>query len=142
MSTRINELTMQDYDEVVVLWSSIEGIGLNDADSRGNMVTYLDRNPGLSFVARDNGQVVGAVLCGHDGRRGYLHHLAVNPSHRKRGIGKALVTRCLDALRGAGIVKCNIFVFDDNETGLSFWKASGWAHRPELQFMQRKTETE
>jgi len=128
MKPTIEAFTMSHYDAVVSLWQSIPGIwlDLDDADSRSGMRLYLRRNPGMSFIAKNGASVVGAVLCGHDGRRGYLHHLAVLPSCRRQGIGSKLVERCLQALAARGIKRCNIFVFDDNASGIRFWSKTRW----------------
>jgi N-acetylglutamate synthase len=83
----INPFSLDAYDAVLALWRQCEGIGLSQADSRENIQRYLERNPGMSFIATFNGTVVGAVLCGHDGRRGYIHHLAVHPSCRRTKTG-------------------------------------------------------
>jgi putative acetyltransferase len=128
-----------DYDEVIALWQATNGLGLNEADSRENIHAYLARNPGLSLVARCDGKVIGAVLCGHDGRRGYLHHLAVAAPYRRNGIGARLVASCLTSLAAIGIQKCNLFLFADNEPGERFWKASGWIERTELKVMSKET---
>lgn len=125
----IEPLTIADYDEVIGLWRRCEGIGLSDADSRENIATYLARNPGMSFLARADGLLAGAVLCGHDGRRGYLHHLAVDARFRRLGLGRRLADRCLAALAAAGIRKCHLFVLEGNEDGLVFWKSAGWQRR-------------
>ena len=140
MSIVMREMTIQDYDEVLALWQTSEGVGLSDADSEESIVRYLARNPGLSFVARDREHLVGTVLCGHDGRRGYIHHLAVSESHRHQGLGRALVGRCLSALRRAGIDKCHIFVFGDNQDTVAFWKSIGWTQRIELIMMSQYTQ--
>ena len=95
MSIQILPFTMADYDEVAAFWRQQEGVGLNESDERGPIAGHLARNPGMSFVARESGRVIGAVLCGHDGRRGYLHHLAVARSQRRQGLGRDLVRRCL-----------------------------------------------
>ncbi len=140
MVYQIHEMTAQDYDDVAGLWRNIEGVGLDeDTDSREGIAAYLARNPGLSYVARQDGMVVGAVLCGHDGRRGYLHHLAVAPAHRHNGIGRALVEACLATLGSIGIQKCNIFLFSDNEPGEAFWKQIGWKERRDLKVLQKPT---
>ena len=140
MSIVIREMVIQDYDEVLAFWQTSEGVGLSDADSEESIARYLDRNPGLSFVARDGERLVGAVLCGHDGRRGYIHHLSVSESHRRRGLGRALVERCLSALRRAGIDKCHLFVFADSQDTIAFWKSIGWTQRVELVMMSQYTK--
>jgi ribosomal protein S18 acetylase RimI-like enzyme len=128
----ISPLCIDDYDEVLRLWSATEGIQLRTADSQAGIALYLERNPGSSFVARVGGELVGAVLCGHDGRRGYLHHLAVAPAHRRRGIATALLSCALNALEQDGIAKCLAFVLADNHDGLAFWARAGWARREDL----------
>ncbi len=136
MKCTIRSLTMADYEVVLRLWRESEGVGLGESDERGPIKSFLARNPGLSRVALDGTGIVGAVLCGHDGRRGYLHHLAVAKSHRKQGIGKALVAACLADLARLAIPKCNIFLFADNQEGGAFWERNGWTRRPDLQVMQ------
>ena len=140
MSIVIREMAAQDYDQVLAIWRASEGVGLSDADSEESIARYLDRNPGLSFVARDGEHFVGAILCGHDGRRGYIHHLTVSKSHRRQGLGRALVERCLSALRRAGIDKCHIFVFADNQDTIAFWRSIGWTQRVELIMMSQYTQ--
>ncbi|MGA9776916.1 MAG: GNAT family N-acetyltransferase [Limisphaerales bacterium] len=132
----VRHFRIQDYEAVVALWRRTEGVGLNESDTRPAIAAYLRHNPRFSFVAEKNGRVVGAVLCGHDGRRGYLHHLAVAGRHRQRGIGRQLVNACLAKLRLAGIQKCNIFIFADNAAGMKFWTRTGWKLRTELRVMQ------
>ena len=78
MSIIFSQFTIDLYEEVIFLWNQCDGIGLSDADSRGSIKAYLERNPGMSFVASENGNIVGAILCGHDGRRGYIHHLILS----------------------------------------------------------------
>ncbi len=134
--TIVRVFHIEDYDAVIALWRRAEGVGLNASDRRPAIAAYLRRNPKLSFVAEHEGRIVGAVLCGHDGRRGYLHHLAVSKRHRGRGIGRQLVNACLAKLRRAGIQKCNIFIFADNTEGMKFWKRAGWSLRRELRLMQ------
>jgi putative acetyltransferase len=131
-------MTIGDYETVYDLWRHTEGIGLSDADSKEGIKRFLERNPGLSFVAVDAGRVVGAAICGHDGRRGYIHHLAVASDHRKQGIGRSLVGRVMYALMRLGIGKCHLFVFDDNKEAITFWNKVGWTERVELIMMSQQ----
>ncbi len=130
-------MSIGHYTRVLRLWQRTEGVGLSVSDSRVNIAAYLKRNPNMSFVARNGRDIVGAVLCGHDGRRGYLHHLAVAKAHRGQGLGKRLVEACLSRLAACGIPKCNIFLFADNAAGEQFWKHNGWLNRADLQVMQK-----
>ncbi|MCX7006237.1 MAG: GNAT family N-acetyltransferase, partial [Kiritimatiellaeota bacterium] len=115
MKLIIRTMTLRDYAAVQRLWRATPGIGLHGVeDSRAGIASFLRRNPRMSFVAFDGAQLVGAILSGHDGRRGALHYLAVAQMHRKRGIGAALVVRCLAVLVRQKIQKCNIFVYRDN----------------------------
>jgi ribosomal protein S18 acetylase RimI-like enzyme len=134
----ITELTIKNYEEVLSLWESSEGVGLDsDSDTKERIWIYLHRNPGLSFAAFEKGKVIGAVLCGQDGRRGYLHHLTVAEAHRNKGIGTALVDKVISKLWMLGIRKCNIFVFADNFAGQEFWKKSSWVERTDLKVMSK-----
>jgi putative acetyltransferase len=139
METAISEMTAQDYDDVLTLWQVAEGVGLSRSDSREGIARFLQHNPGLSFVARDEGVLVGAILCGHDGRRGYIHHLAVHPAHRRQGLGRTLAELCLSRLKAMGIDKCHLFVFVDNEGAIAFWKDVRWTCRTDLTVMSRFT---
>jgi len=136
---KIKEMNIKDYGLVIDLWERTEGIGLSSADSRENISAFLKRNPGFSFIAQNGSEIVGAVLCGHDGRRGYLHHLAVRKDQRLKGIGKELVQSCIQKLRMAGIEKCHLFVFKENREGLEFWSKNGWQIRHDLNIMSRLT---
>lgn len=135
--TRIHPMVLGDFEAVRSLWEVSEGVGLSESDSKPNIALYLIRNPGMSFVARDRKAIIGAVLCGHDGRRGYLHHLAVAREHRRMGVGRKLVEACLASLAAVGIPKCNIFLYADNSEGEFFWKHNGWVGRHDLRVMQR-----
>jgi ribosomal protein S18 acetylase RimI-like enzyme len=128
----IRPMTISDYDAVIELMSATPGVSLRDADSRESTGRYLDRNPGLSFVAEIDDRIVGCVMCGHDGRRGYLQHLLILPGHRRKGIGKALVDRSLTKLEALGIRKSHIDVFKTNKLGASFWQAMGWKLRADI----------
>ncbi|MDQ7063084.1 MAG: GNAT family N-acetyltransferase [candidate division KSB1 bacterium] len=137
MDVRLRTMTIEDYDAVYRLWQRCEGIVLGLSDTRAAIARFLNRNPDLSFVALMDDRIVGAVMCGHEGRRGYIHHLAVDPPHRHHGIGRALVDACLQRLRDLNIEKCHIFVMNDNEEGFAFWKHTDWMERTELKVMTR-----
>lgn len=137
MNIAIRPMSIIDYEAVISLWQAAEGVGLSAADERTAIARYLERNPGLSFTAWDGEMLVGAVLCGHDGRRGFIHHLAVAASRQRQGIGHMLVERCLAGLRGQGIDKCHLFVFKANTTAQAFWQEIGWAQRHDLVIMSR-----
>jgi ribosomal protein S18 acetylase RimI-like enzyme len=138
----LRPLCIEDYDAVVALWRRSEGVGLNESDTRVAITAFLRRNPRLSFVAEKQGRIIGAVLCGHDGRRGYLHHLAVSKRHRQHGIGRQLVNACLTRLHKIGIQKCSIFLFASNVAGRKFWQRMGWSSRTEIQLMQIRLKVE
>jgi ribosomal protein S18 acetylase RimI-like enzyme len=134
----IRELKIEYYEEVISLWQSAGGVGLDsDVDTKERIGIYLQRNPGLGFAAFEKGKIIGAVLCGHDGRRGYLHHLTVADAHRGKGIRTALVDKVISKLRTLGIRKCNIFVFADSAGGQEFWKKIGWVERTDLKVLSK-----
>ena len=134
-------MSLEDYSEVLALWQQTEGIGLNESDSESAIADFLARNPGMCVVAlSSSGAIIGAVLCGHDGRRGYLHHLAVERAYRKQGVANALISRCFDRLAEHGIMKCNVFLLRHNESGASFWLHNGWSSRTDLQVLQKAVD--
>ena len=122
------------------LWERSEGVGLSGADDPHELQAFLARNPGLSFVALQSGEVVGTVLCGHDGRRGLIHHLVVSAGQQRQGIGRRLLQAGLRALRGAGIQKCHLLVFKANATGLAFWRAVGAEERTTMTLFSLATD--
>jgi putative acetyltransferase len=136
---RIRELVASDLDAALALWSRTEGLGLNESDTPDALRAFLRRNPGLSAVAAAaGGSLVGAVLCGHDGRRGAVHHLAVAAPYRRRGVAGRLLAHCLDGLRRAGIPRCNVYLYDDNEEGARFWTHNGWEAVTTWRTLQRR----
>ncbi len=135
MNITVSLFTINAYDEVISLWKQSKEVALSDADSRKKIQAYLEGNPNMSFIARNKeGRIVGVVLCGHDGRRGYLYHLAVlcSKTAGTRGIGTTLVQECLSALSTAKIQKCHLFIMKDNADGFDFWKAIGWTLRSDI----------
>jgi ribosomal protein S18 acetylase RimI-like enzyme len=132
------EMHAGDYAQCRALWEAAPGVRLVGADAEAAIAAFLKRNPGMSFVAHEGGAVVGTAMCGHDGRRGYIYHVAVKPEFRGRHIGTALVGMCLSALRAAGIDKCHVFVVADNELGNAFW-ASFWKKREDIALYSKDT---
>ena len=129
---RLAPFTMRLYGPCRRLWEETPGIGLTPADERENLASFLRRNRSLSFLALRGGEVVGTVLAGHDGRRGFLYHLCVAEVERSRGLGKRLVDTALRGLADRGIQKCHVMVFADNETGKRFWIKAGFSFRSDL----------
>lgn len=121
-----------DYEAALALWKRCPGVGLSSADERGPILAFLEKNAGLSFTAWAGESLVGTSLCGSDGRRGYLYHVAVDPEFRRKGIGVSLSSASLEALAATGIRKCHLFVIADNENGAAFWRASGWKPRGDI----------
>lgn len=120
------EFREEDYDAVIPLWQQSDGVEIAEGDDRASIVVYLKRNPSLSRVAVSDGQVIAAVLCGHDGRRGLIYHLAIAPGLRGRGVGRTLVAECIGGLRSCGIKRALILIAKDNEVGQDFWRAQGF----------------
>lgn len=134
----IRNMNIDDYDSVYALWLSCPGMGLNNLDdSREGVAKYLARNPYTCFVAVERGNIIGAILAGHDGRRGYISHTAVSPTHRRQGIGKQMVETALNALKSQGINKVNLVVFAHNDKGNASWEKMGFTQRPDLIYRNR-----
>ena len=126
MEIRTRDFGIDDYDAAVDLWNRVEGLDVAEGDDRETIRRFLARNPGLSRVATDGSKIIGAVLCGHDGRRGYVYHLAVDPAHGRRGLGRRLIDECLAGLKQAGLERVNLLVAHDNLRGREFWRRCGW----------------
>ena len=122
------EFLIDDYDAALQLWQRVEGLEVAEGDDREGVARFLARNPGVSRVAIDGSAVVGVAMCGHDGRRGHVYHLAVDPAYRRYGLGRRLVKECLDGLRRAGVLRAIILVVDNNFGGAEFWKRADWEH--------------
>lgn len=133
----LREMSLDDYDLVFSLWERTENIGISGADSKENIQSFLERNPGLSFVLFDGPALLGAVLGSHDGRRGAIYHLAVDRNFRGKGYGKQLLNACLEGFSKQGIERCHIHVYADNSQGLKFWQENGWFLRPELALLSK-----
>lgn len=136
----INFRTMQitDYQDCYALWQSLPGIGLSGADEKEQIEAFLERNPELSLLAVADGKLVGTILCGQDGRRGYLHHLAVHKNFQRRGIGRELVSRCQENLHRLGIQKIHIFVKQSNCDAKMFWQKLHFEAREDICMMSKE----
>ena len=131
----VRVMNSRDYDQVYALWKTIKGFGIRSMDdSREGVERFLKRNPTTSVVAEEDGKIVGAILCGHDGRRGCLYHVCVDPAHRMRGIGRAMVGAAMNALKEEGINKVSLIAFTRNDIGNAFWKEIGWTKREDLNY--------
>lgn len=132
---RYRLMMIDDYDSVIALWQRCEGVKLRDADSRAGIEKYLLRNPGLSFVAERENQIVATIMAGHDGKRGYVQHLAVDDASRRQGVASQLCAHCLEALKQEGILKSHIHVLQDNLLAKQFWSQQGWVSRNDIEVM-------
>lgn len=131
----IRTMTIEDYEQVKALWMTIKGFAIRSIDdSAEGVARFLKRNPTTSAVAEENGRIIGAILCGHDGRRGCLYHVCVDPAYRRRGVGKSMVVFCMKALREEGISKVSLIAFTKNDIGNAFWKQIGWTKREDLNY--------
>ncbi|MBQ2866434.1 MAG: GNAT family N-acetyltransferase [Clostridia bacterium] len=131
-------MTITDYDSVYALWLSTPGMGLNTTDdSREGVAQFLLRNPATCFVAEAEGEIIGVIMAGHDGRRGYIYHTAVRVDCRRQGVGKALVDAAVQALEKEGIHKVALVAFKRNETGNGFWESMGFILRDDLNYRNK-----
>jgi putative acetyltransferase len=123
---KITEMKLNRFNELINFWKSFEGLYISDDDNYENLKRYLKRNPKLNFIVLHENRIIAAIKCSHDGRRGYIHHLAVKEEFRKRGIAKELIDKCLNNLQGKGIKKYRVFVSDNNKEAITFWKHIGF----------------
>ena len=138
----IRAMTIADYEQVHDLWMKIKGFAMRSIDdSREGVTRFLERNPEISVVAVEDDHIVGAILCGHDGRRGCLYHVCVDPDYRLRGIGKEMVVHCMEALHKEKISKVSLIAFTQNDIGNAFWKEIGWTKREDLNYYDFTLET-
>ena len=128
-------MKIEDYDEVYHLWKRIRGFGIRSMDdSKEGIDRFLKRNPTTSVVAEEDGKIVGAILCGHDGRRGCLYHVCVDEAYRRHGIGKAMVVKTMEALKEERINKVCLIAFTSNDIGNAFWNTIGWTKREDMNY--------
>lgn len=135
MSIIIREMVIDDYDKVYELWMGIKGFGIRTVDdSREGVERFLKRNPATSAVAEQNGRIVGAILCGHDGRRGCFYHVCVAKDYRHHGVGSRMAQFAMQALKKEGISKVSLITFKENRVGNSFWQSAGWTERMDCNY--------
>ena len=138
MKTNIQKMIRTDYEEAYRLWTETEGMGLRTLDdSEAGINRFLKRNPDTNFICRVDGRLCGVILCGHDGRRGYIYHTAVHEEFRKQGIGNRLVEAAMKSLEKEGIKKAALVVFKKNDRGNSFWESIGFKERDDLNYRNR-----
>jgi N-acetylglutamate synthase len=125
------EFSSADYQAAVELWQRVEGLEIAEGDDSQGVAHFLAHNPGLSRVAVDRDVIVGVALCGHDGRRGHIYHLAVDPAYRRDGLGRRLLRECLGELRKTKVKRVIILVARENERGAEFWKGCGFEAIPD-----------
>lgn len=134
----IRKMIIDDYNEVYRLWISCKGMGLNDMDdSKEGIEQFLKRNPDTCLVAEENQKIIGVIMVGNDGRRGYIYHTAVSPLKRSKGIGTELVNRAFNELKELGIIKVALVVFKKNEIGNRFWEKRGFVKREDLAYRNK-----
>lgn len=135
---QIRKMTINDYEKVYQLWTNTPGMGMRSVDdSKEGIAKYLNRNPETCFVAESENEIIGIILSGHDGRRGFIHHTAVNEAVRKQGIGTALLNAALEALKRQGINKVALVAFCTNKLGNSFWESQGFIERTDLVYRNK-----
>ena len=135
----IRTMTLADYEDVYALWLSCKGMGLNNLDdSKEGIARYLKRNPETCFVALNGEKIIGVIMSGHDGRRGFIHHTAVSPEHRRQGIAKRLAEAALNALKSLGINKVALLVFEQNKDGNEFWEKLGFTAREDVVYRNKE----
>ncbi len=139
----VRTMTIEDYEGVYALWMSIKGFAIRSIDdSKEGVARFLLRNPDTSVVAVEDGRIIGAILCGHDGRRGGLYHVCVRQECRRKGVGKAMVVFCMEKLKAEQISKVSLIAFTANDIGNAFWRRIGWTKRKDLNYYDFVLNTE
>ncbi len=139
----VRTMTIEDYEGVYGLWMSIKGFAMRSIDdSKAGVERFLRRNPDTSVVAVEDGKIVGAILCGHDGRRGCMYHVCVHADYRMKGIGREMVVFAMEALKREHISKISLIAFTANDVGNAFWNRIGWTKREDLNYYDFVLNTE
>jgi len=137
MNISYSFMRIEDYDEIYKLWESIQGLNLSNADEQDNINKYLSCNPKQSFVCKLSEKIIGTIMCGNDGRRAFIYHLAVLPEYRRQGIASELVHLAIDMQKQLGIDKCAVFILNDNINGKRFWSGVRFSKVQEAETMAR-----
>jgi N-acetylglutamate synthase len=137
---KLSKLMPSDFDKALRFWSETRGIGVSAVDTRNLLSTFLKRNPGLSFKVVDNDEVVATILCAHDGKRGYLHHIAISERYAGHGLARLLTDRSLEELRRLGIAKCHLFIDSTNSEMQQYWKSNDWNEQREISIFTHDLE--
>lgn len=138
----IRPFGISDYEAAIKLWRNTEALALDEDDSKPAIEAFLCRTPGFSAVAiAADGELVGAILCAHNGRAASLYHLAVAERCRGAGVGSLMAAFCVERLAAAGISRCNVHVYCANTIGIYFWTSTSWRTPEDWKIMQRKTRS-
>ena len=130
-------MRIEDFDEIYKLWSSIQGLNLNKADEKESVSAYLLHNPNQSYVCKLSNKIIGTIMCGNDGRRAFIYHLAVLPEYQRKGIATELVRLAIDMQKQVGIDKCAISILNENVYGKNFWSNLGFSKVQEAETMAK-----
>ena len=129
----IREMKTEDYPAVYALWKGVSGFGMRTVDdSEENITRFLARNAGLSVVAVEDDEIVGSILCGHDGRTGAFYHVCVRKDYRGRGICGQMTDACVAALKREHVNRVSLIAFVTNRVGNAYWKKRGWTLREDF----------
>jgi ribosomal protein S18 acetylase RimI-like enzyme len=134
----IRKMIPEDYEGAYDLWTRVPGMNLNSLDnSYEGIARIIRKNPETCFVAVEREQIVGTILGGTDGRKGFVYHTAVDPAQQGKGIGTILINRVCENFKKEKITKIGLFVVLDNENGKQFWGKKGWKLRPDIVYLDR-----
>lgn len=131
---KIEKFSMKLYDEVVQLWKKA-GISVGSSDSKEEIEKMLEGNPNLFLIGKIKEKIIAVVMGGFDGRRGYVHHLAVDPIHQKKGYGKIMMHDLISEFRRIGVHKIHLFIERQNQAVIDFYSNLGWQMRDDLIMM-------
>ncbi|MFX1456550.1 MAG: GNAT family N-acetyltransferase [Promethearchaeota archaeon] len=131
---KIETFSMEFYDDIIQLWEKA-GISVSSSDSKEEINRMLIKNPDLFLIGRIQGKIIAVVMGGFDGRRGYVHHLAVHPEYQKEGNGRKIMNKLIEIFRQKEIHKVHLFIEKTNKEVINFYKNLGWELRKDLTMM-------